>query len=76
MHPKLRVAVIGCGRISRSHLEGIRSLPERIELVGVADILPDRALATQEKYGARKRYASADEAMRDELNPSPPPNRY
>jgi predicted dehydrogenase len=66
MHPKLRVAVIGCGRISRSHLEGIRSLPERIELVGVADILPDRALATQEKYGARKQYASADEAMRDE----------
>jgi predicted dehydrogenase len=66
MPPKLRVAVVGCGRISRSHLEGIRSLPERIELVGVADTLPDRALATQEEYGARKRYASGDEALEDD----------
>jgi len=28
---KLQLAVIGCGRISRAHLDGIQALPDRIQ---------------------------------------------
>lgn len=39
---KIRAAVIGCGSISPMHLDAIASL-ENVELVGVCDILEERA---------------------------------
>ncbi len=35
---KIRVAVVGCGRISNNHFEAIKRHCEQIELVGVCDI--------------------------------------
>lgn len=35
---KIRVAVVGCGRISNNHFEAIKKHSERMELVGVCDI--------------------------------------
>jgi UDP-N-acetyl-2-amino-2-deoxyglucuronate dehydrogenase len=37
-----RIALVGCGRISRNHFDAIHRL-EGLDLVGVADILPERA---------------------------------
>ena len=34
---KIRVAVVGCGRISNNHFEAIQKHSERVELVGVCD---------------------------------------
>ena len=48
---KLKVAVVGCGRISIMHLGSIEMLGE--ELVAVCDIKPERAEATAEKYGCK-----------------------
>lgn len=46
----LRVSLIGCGRISRTHVETIRSLNE-FELVAVCDTDEERAKATAESEG-------------------------
>ena len=48
---KLRVAVIGCGRISVMHLSSIKMLDE--ELVCVCDIKADRAEQAASKYGCK-----------------------
>ena len=52
MLKKLRVAVIGCGRISVMHLIPAFTL-EEAELVACCDIKPERATAAAEKYGIK-----------------------
>jgi len=47
----MKIALVGCGRISRNHFESIKELPE-LELVGVCDIVPERAQEAGEKYNA------------------------
>jgi UDP-N-acetyl-2-amino-2-deoxyglucuronate dehydrogenase len=42
-----RVGLVGCGRISKNHLDAIRKI-DGLELGAVADILPDRAAAAGE----------------------------
>ena len=49
---KLRVAVIGCGRISVMHLVPASYL-EEAELVACCDIKEDRAKAAAEEYGIK-----------------------
>lgn len=49
---KLKVAVIGCGRISVMHLVPA-SVLEESELVAVCDVKEDRAKAAAEEYGAK-----------------------
>ncbi|MBL0892622.1 MAG: Gfo/Idh/MocA family oxidoreductase [Gemmatimonadaceae bacterium] len=39
---RIRLALVGCGRISRNHFEAIAKIPE-LELVAVCDIVPERA---------------------------------
>jgi len=46
----VRFAIVGCGRIAGNHLEAVRELP-RARLVGVCDLIPDRAQAYGERYG-------------------------
>lgn len=60
----MKVAVIGCGNISVMHLEALRNNPGT-EIIAVADIKPERADKTAEKYGA-KPYYSFDELLRNE----------
>jgi predicted dehydrogenase len=57
--------VIGCGNVATN-----RTIPEGItqasnaRLLAVADVVPDRAAAVGEKYGARS-YTSAEDLLRD-----------
>lgn len=44
----IRVALVGCGRISERHFEVIAAHPA-LELVAVCDIIPERALAAAER---------------------------
>ncbi|GAB3761619.1 Gfo/Idh/MocA family protein [Microlunatus parietis] len=75
---KLKVAVVGCGGISRRHLEGYADVG-RTELVGVADIVPERAEAAAERYGS-KPYGSAAELLSaqqpDLVSVSTPPGSH
>lgn len=61
---KLRIGVIGCGRVSVMHLGSIALLPEA-ELVACCDIKKDRAEAAAEKYGV-KAYISYEEMLNTE----------
>ena len=58
---KLRVGVIGCGRISVMHFVSIGSIPE-VELVACCDIKKDRAESAALEYGI-KAYTSYDEML-------------
>ena len=61
---KLKVAVIGCGRVSVMHLGSI-ALLEDAELVACCDIKQDRAEYMAKKYNA-KAYTSYEEMLSNE----------
>ena len=61
---KLRVGVIGCGRISVMHFVSIKSIPD-VELVACCDIKKDKADAAALEYGA-KAYTSYEEMLDNE----------
>ena len=58
---KLRVGIIGCGRVSVMHLGSI-ALLEDAELAACCDIIQERAEAVAKKYGA-KAYLSYEEML-------------
>lgn len=64
MTSKVRIAVIGLGRISRTHIDGIQSWPEHCELAAVVDMQEHLAKSYSEEYGV-KYYTSTDEAFQD-----------
>jgi len=47
----IRIGVVGCGNISRSHLASLAAFPERARVVAVADVVRDRADARAKEYG-------------------------
>ncbi|MET9271955.1 Gfo/Idh/MocA family oxidoreductase [Kribbella sp. NPDC003557] len=57
----MKVAIVGCGNISHRHAEAYAKTG-KTDLVGVADIVEDKARASAEKYGA-KPYASVTELL-------------
>lgn len=47
---KIRIAVVGCGRISRNHFGAIAAYPEDLSLAAVCDIDPAAAEAAAQKH--------------------------
>lgn len=62
---KIRVGVVGCGRISKNHFGSIEKYPEEMELVAVCDI--DQQVLTEHshKYGV-KGYRSMEAMLNEE----------
>jgi UDP-N-acetyl-2-amino-2-deoxyglucuronate dehydrogenase len=60
---KIRVAFVGCGRISRNHLESMLALKKECEVVAVCDVVPERADAAGRKTGAEV-FTNYDEMLR------------
>ena len=58
---QFKAAVIGCGRISVMHFDGILRSP-LTRLVSCCDIRPERAKAAAKKYGC-KAYVSYEEMI-------------
>lgn len=48
----IRIALIGCGRISANHFEAFKAHPQALEVVDVCDIDPARVKAAAERTGA------------------------
>jgi UDP-N-acetyl-2-amino-2-deoxyglucuronate dehydrogenase len=48
---KLRIAVIGCGRIAQNHFAAIRELADELELVGLCDSQPAVLEAQSQQHG-------------------------
>lgn len=64
---KLRVGVIGCGRISVMHLASADVLSES-EIIACCDIKKDRADAAAKEYGARAYYSYEEMLDTEELD--------
>lgn len=47
----LKVAIIGAGAISSSHIEGYLQFKERCQIVALCDLYPEKAEAKREQYG-------------------------
>ncbi|MBD3177255.1 MAG: gfo/Idh/MocA family oxidoreductase, partial [Armatimonadia bacterium] len=66
---KMRVAIIGSGMIALiAHVPSWKALSKDVELVGTADILPDRAKQLAEAEGIPHHYGDWQK-MLDELKP-------
>lgn len=61
---KIRVALVGCGRISASHIGAIQNLGAEAEIIAVCDTVAERARAAADKTGA-KAYGALEEMLRD-----------
>ncbi|HWO89871.1 MAG TPA: Gfo/Idh/MocA family oxidoreductase [Gemmatimonadales bacterium] len=62
MKPPLRFALVGCGRISKSHIEAIAKHDGAAKLVAVCDIEP-KALEAARKASGATGFASLDELL-------------
>ena len=49
---KIKIAVVGCGRISKNHIESIQKLNDDYELVAICDTNPDTLKKVQAETGA------------------------
>lgn len=54
---KIKIGLLGCGRISQFHLNALKEQPEGYEIVAVADILQDRADKAAADYHAKAYYS-------------------
>ena len=64
MANKLRVGIVGAGNIAVSaHLPAYAELTDIVEVVAIADIVPERAQAAAEKYGIPHYFASVEELL-------------
>ena len=64
---KLRVGVIGCGRISVRHLIPLTKIDE-VELVACCDIKPERADEAAKNYGIKAYYSYEDMISNEKLD--------
>ena len=64
MANKLRVGIVGAGNIATSaHLPSYAELADLVEVVAIADIVPERAKAAAEKFGIPHYFASVEELL-------------
>ena len=61
---KLRVAIIGCGGISETHIKAFQAFPD-VELVAGVDVKPQRLKAMEEKYGLKHLYTDWKKMLKD-----------
>ena len=62
---KIRMAIVGCGRISKNHFGSIEKHSDDIELVAINDTSVDLLKAHEEKYKV-KGYLQLEEMLRNE----------
>jgi predicted dehydrogenase len=60
----MKIGIIGCGVISNTYIGDIKRLYRDLDIAAVADVNPDAARATAEKYGV-SRAVGVDELLED-----------
>src|SRR6266540_6182524 len=54
MASTLRIAVVGCGKVSRGHIRGWLGEPKRSRIVALVDLAPHQAEARRDEAGLRE----------------------
>jgi UDP-N-acetyl-2-amino-2-deoxyglucuronate dehydrogenase len=49
----IHAAIVGTGNISNAHIQGLLTFPDRVKIVALCDIYPEKAEAIKEKYGLK-----------------------
>ncbi len=62
---KIKLGLIGCGRISKNHFEAVSQIPEA-DFVAVCDIIPEKAQAAAGTYGSKAIYTNHLEMLEKE----------
>ncbi len=62
---KIRLGMIGCGRISKNHFEAVAQIPEA-EFVACADIIEEKALSAAQQYKIPAHYTDYHEMLEKE----------
>lgn len=62
---KIKVGLIGCGKISDSHLKAYQSFDDA-EILAVADVIEEKAQSAKEKYGADYSYTDYHDMLNNE----------
>jgi len=65
MQKRVKIAMVGVGDISGIYLKNIHGTFRELELVGVCDLVREKAERAKEKYGIPKIYADMYEAFND-----------
>lgn len=65
MSKRLKLGVIGCGVIGRTHCAAAAACGD-IELAAVADLIPERGRAMAQQHGVARVYGSGDELLADQ----------
>ncbi len=65
MTSKLKLCVVGCGRVSGSHLASLAEIPDEIELAAVVSRDADKGREFAARYGANRAYRTLEEALAD-----------
>ena len=47
----IRVAIVGTGNISQAHIAGYMQFPERVKIVALVDIVPEKAVEKAKRFG-------------------------
>lgn len=63
MKRRLRVGLIGCGRIAAKHMQVYAYLKDRVEVVGVSDPQLERARTMANRFGVRGVFASHSDLL-------------
>lgn len=58
-----RIAIVGCGGISKRHFAAHTAHPERVEIVAACDPLPERQQWARETYGVQHTFGSIAELI-------------
>ncbi len=65
MSKRVKLAVIGCGRVAHSHLVAIKELTNLIELIATISRTKEHAQKAAMEFGAKRCYTSLDKALAD-----------
>ena len=59
---KIKIALVGCGRISKNHFQAIKQFEPKLQLTAVCDTDENAALSAAKEYGG-KAYTNLDEML-------------
>ncbi len=65
MKSPVKTCLMGLGRVARSHLEGMREIPEEMEIAALVSRDRDKAENFSREYQVPRIYASLEEALKD-----------
>ena len=66
MAPRVRMALVGCGKIGQRHATSLASI-EAVDFVACCDVVEDRARQTAAQFGVPRVFGEVSELLRGDV---------